>query len=67
MTDQTTLLAACKTAAEQIRRCDYQQARSTLLVAIREAELATSVPTIIPETALAVMAPVVVNAIKEDA
>ena len=34
------LLDACKQAAEQIRRCDYTPARSTLLTAIKKAEAA---------------------------
>lgn len=38
------LLAACKTAAEQIRRCDYTLARSTLLTAIKNAEAAMAEP-----------------------
>lgn len=38
------LLAACKTAAEQIRRCDYTPARSTLLTAIKNAEAAMAEP-----------------------
>ena len=38
------LLATCKTAAEQIRRCDYTPARSTLLTAIKKAEAAMSKP-----------------------
>ena len=42
--DETTkeLLDACKQAAEQIRRCDYTPARSTLLTAIKKAEAAMS-------------------------
>lgn len=38
------LLDACRQAAEQIRRCDYTPARSTLLTVIKKAEAAMPEP-----------------------